>query len=508
MGEVDPAAAAASAIRAPPSAGDPPPEGRALDRSLVRGIAWTGASRWATQLLSWASTLIVARLLTPADYGLVGMATIYIGLLVYVNELGLGAAIVQRRDLTEDQIARLGGLGLLAGSAFVAVSLLAATAVARFFSEPALRGIIAVSSLVFLTSALQIVPRALLTRDLAFRRLAWVDGAEALITTVTALLLAVFGLGYWALVLGPLGGRIGSTAFLNVSRPHRVAWPRQLRTIAEAITLGWQIVVARVAWYFYSNADMTIVGRVLGKDALGAYGIGWTIASLPVERVSALVISVTPAVFSAVQHDRVALQRYLRLLTEGLSFITFPAAVGIALVAEEFVLLALGEHWRAAVLPLRLLALSAALRSVSPLLPPLLVATGHARRNMQRTILATLILPALFYAGSHWGTAGVATAWVVGHPVFVFPLFLSAALHITGMRFVQYARALAPAMWMTAVMAAAVLVVRWGTPSTWATGIRFTTQVLAGGAVYAGLLFAAYRERIGALWSLLRGMRG
>jgi PST family polysaccharide transporter len=504
MRDVDPAATAAPGIPAPPSAGAPPPDGRALDRSLVGGIAWAGASRWATQLLSWASTLIVARLLTPADYGLVGMASIYIGLLQLVNELGLGAAIVQRRDLTADQIARLGGLGLLAGSAFVAVSLLAATAVARFFGEPALRGIVAVSSLVFLTSALQIVPRALLTRDLAFRRLAWVDGAEALITTVTALLLAVFGLGYWALVLGPLGGRIGSTALLNTSRPHRLTWPRQLGTIAEAIRLGWQIVVARVAWYFYSNADVTIVGRVLGKDALGAYSLGWNIASLPVERVSALVTGVTPAVFSAVQHDRLALQRYLRVLTEGLAFITFPAAVGIALVAEEFVLLALGDHWRPAILPLRLLALSAAVRSVSSLLPQILVSIGHAKRNMQVTMLATLILPALFYAGTRWGTGGVAAAWVIGHPVFVLPLFLFPALQVTGMRLSDYLRALAPAVWMTAVMAVVVLAVRWVTPSSWSLGARLAALVLTGGAVYSALVLAAYRERVQSLRSLVR----
>src|SRR5207302_11184522 len=122
--------------------------------------------------------------------------------------------------------------------------------------------------------------------------------------------------------------------------------------------------------------------------ALGAYSIGWTLSSIPVDRVTALVASVTPPVFSAVQHDRVALQRYLRNLTEGLALITFPAAVGIALVADEFVTAVLGEQWHAAIAPLRLLALSAALRSISPLLPQIIVSTGHTRRNMQFTILA------------------------------------------------------------------------------------------------------------------------
>src|SRR5207247_5114558 len=211
---------------------------------------------------------------------------------------------------------------------------------------------------------------------------------------------------------------------------------------AEAVNFGWHVVAARIAWYFYSNADFAVVGRVLGSAALGAYTVGWTIASIPVDRVSALVGSVTPGVFSAVQYDRLALQRYLRNLTQGLAFVTFPAALGIALIADEFVLLALGERWRPAILPLRLLALSAALRSVSTLLPQIAVSTGHAKRNMQLTMLATLILPILFYVGTRWGTAGVAAAWVFGHPLFVLPLFLVYALRLTGMSLRAYVRAL------------------------------------------------------------------
>ncbi len=478
-----------------------------LDRSLVRGIAWTGAMRWATQLVGWASTLIVARLLAPTDYGLMGMALVYLGFMQMVNELGLGAAIVQRRDLTEHQIARLGGLALLAGGAFVGVSALAAIPVAAFFGETAVRWIITVSSLTFLTSALQIVPRALLARDLEFRRLAWADGIEALLMTATTLTLAAIGLRYWALVLGPLAGRTASTVAVNAWRPHRIAWPRPLASIGGAVAFGWQVVVARIAWYFYSNADFTVVGRVLGKAALGAYTLGWTISSIPVDRVTALVGSVTSAVFSAAQHDRGALQRYLRNLTEGIAFITFPASVGMALIADDFILVALGAQWQPAILPLRLLALSAALRSVSALLPQVAVSTGHAKRNMQLTILATLILPFLFYVGSRWGTAGVAAAWVVGHPLFVLPLFLLYALHLTGLSLAAYLRVLWPAAGATAVMAAAVLTLRWLTRDAWPVSVRLGSQVLLGAAVYSAVVFTTRRERLRALWGLFRDLR-
>lgn len=463
--------------------------------------------RWATQILSWASTLIVARLLAPTDYGLVAMALVYLGLAQLVNEFGLGTVIVMRRDLVEHQIARLGGLSVLLGAGFVGLSALLAGPVAQFFGEPTVRWLIMASSLTFITGAFQVVPRALLAKDLDFRRLAWADGTEALLSTIGTLALAVSGLKYWALVLGPIVGRATGTILVNTWRPHRVAWPRQFATIAREVAFGWHVVVARIAWYLYSNADFAIVGRLLGKGPLGGYTFGWQISSIPIERVTALVMSVTGPVFSTVQHDKAALQRYLRNLTEGLAFITFPAAVGLALVADVFVLALLGEHWQPAIVPLRLLALSAALRSVTPLLPQIIVSTGHAKRNMQFTIAAALIMPVLFYAGTRWGTAGVALAWVIGYPVCVLPLFLGQVLRVTGMTLSGYVRALSPAAGATLLMAAIVLGVRAVSPASWPAGLQLGTQGLAGVATYGLVLYGMHRARVLEFWTFVRAIR-
>jgi PST family polysaccharide transporter len=486
--------------------------------------------RWAVQVVTWASTLIVVRLLRPADYGIVGMATVYVGLIQLVNEFGFGAAIVNQRDLDTARIARVGGFALAGGATLAAASVLLAPQVAWLFGEPEVGGVIAALSAGFVLSAMQVLPRALLARDLDFRRLAGLDGLEALLGSLVTVVLAVNGFSYWALVIGPLTGRAIGTTIANVWRPHPLAWPREARTIAGAVRFGSHMVAARLAWYVYGNADFAVVGRFLGKAALGAYTVGWTMASVPVDRVGAIVASVTfpvfsavqdvPVdrvgaivasvtfpVFSAVQDDKPALRRYLRSLTEGLALVTFPAAIGLALVADELVATVAGDQWRSAIMPLRLLALSAALRSVTPLLPQVLVATGATKRNAQVTLFACTAMPLAFLLGSRWGTAGVAIAWVVGHPLLVTPPFLISALRISGMSFAEYLAALWPAAGTTVLMAAAVVLVRMATPDGWAAPVKLGAHAIVGVLAYTMVLYRLHGERVRAFRTLWRQIR-
>lgn len=486
-----------------------PAEGSAprLDRALARGIAWTGAVRWGSQVIIWLCTIVVARLLDPSDYGLVGMAAVYLGLVLLVNDFGLGAAIMQRRDLDEDRIARLGGLSVLIGVASFGVSALVALPLSWFFGEPAVRWIITVSSAGFLVSALQVLPRSLLARDLQFRRLALVDALEALFGVSITLALAVLGFRYWSLVAGPLVARVAGTALLAAWHPHRLAPPRRLRTLAAETAFGGHVVAGRIGWYLYSNADFAVVGRLLGRAALGAYTLAWTVASIPVDRIVGLIGPVALPVFSAVQNNLPELRRYLRSLTEGLALVTFPLAIGLALVADQMVPLVFGEQWRSAIWPMRALALSAVIRSVAPLLSLIAIGMGHTRRNMEITLWACLVLPLCFVVGARWGTTGVAVAWLIGHPFVVFPLFLRQALRLTGMPLGSYLQALWPATSLSLVMAGAVVIVRSAMPAAWSPVVQLGLATLAGAATYTLLLWTGYRDRLTKLLALLRGIK-
>ncbi len=483
-----------------------PSDRRQLDRALVKGVAWTGAFRWGTQVISWTVTIALARILRPADYGLYTIATMYVGFVQLVNELGLGAAIVRKRDLTEEQIAAIGGVSIALGGVLWILSLALAPLVAWFFHSSEARWLIIALSLVFVTTALKVLPKSLLARDLQFKRVAAIDAVEALTAAVITLGFAIAGYRYWSLVLGMLSGALASTVVALVWRRHRLAWPASWSVIAPAVNFGSHIMISRICWWTYSNADNAIVGNRLSKALLGAYSYGWTIASIPVDRISGLVAQVTPAIFSAVQNDPPALRRYLVRISEGLALLTFPLSVGLAVVADQFVVTVLGPNWWPAIGPLALLGCYAGIRSVTTPYPHVLQAVGESGRAMRYNLFGVAVLLPLFLLGSLWGVSGVAFAWVIGYPIVTVPM-LRAVLRVCQLSFVDYLDAVRPPLIATLVMAAVVLASRYLMPEGWPMALQLAVSVAAGALTYGGIMFTLYRRRLDALRTLANELR-
>jgi len=459
-----------------------------------------------SQLLTWVSTLIVARLLTPEDYGLVGMAAIYLGLITLLSEFGLGSAVVTLRELSEDQVAQINGLSLLFGVVSLLLSCAVAIPLGRFFHAPQLPAVVVAMSGAFVITAFKIVPFSLLQRELRFKVLALVEAARALVLAVSMIGFALLGLRYWTLVIGGLLSSTLSTAATLMLRRHRLAWPRA-QSLRDALTFSGHILTGRLTWYAYSNADFLVAGRILGKTALGLYEFGWTLANLPIEKITTLVTQVTPAFFSAVQKDHAALRRYLLRITEALAFVTFPASLGMALVAPDFVPLALGDKWLGAVAPLQLLALSAAFRSVTPLLAHVMNVIGESRLGMRYGVVCAVVLPAAFYfCGERWGTVGLAAVWVLVYPLLMLPAYHRVLKKIE-LATRTYFAAMWPALSVSLLMGVAVVAVRAVAGPYWSRGMRLGAEVGVGAVVYLGMCVMLHRERIRAFRSALQSLR-
>jgi teichuronic acid exporter len=481
------------------------PESTYLDHQLVYGIAWTATLRWSAQALSWLATLFAARLLRPADYGIVSMATVALGFVRMVEDFGLDSVLVQDRSITGAQQASLAGIILAIGAGFCVGLIAAAHPIALFFKEPQVGWALAALSLLLITDALQVVPRATLQRELEFRRFAALSLVQVVATQSVLIIAAFAGMGFWSLVLSSLAGGIALTLTLCRWRPYQVAWPRHITTLARPLTQGWRVIVQRFAYYTYTSADQTIVGRVLGKDALGSYSFALTFSNLPLQEVTAIVSRVVPGVFSQVQRERSELRRYFLLLTEFMACITTPMAIGLALTADLVVQVTLGPAWHAVVTPLRVLCVYAAFQGSQILMAHVLIWTGGFRPAMWCTLFAAVILPIGFALAVGRGLVAVAVVWAVLYPITDLPVII-LALRRVDVRVRSWLHALVPALTGCLVMTAAVLAVRMyvrpGPPL-----LALAVSATIGAAAYCASMWLGFRRRVLAMIEFSRAIR-
>lgn len=476
-----------------------------MDRSVLVGFAWSGAAKWSTQIISWAGTIIVARILTPSDYGLLSMATVFLSLIYALSEFGVGTAVVTLRDLSEDVLRQLNGFTIVLGLCGTIVTVFLAGPLGAFFRAPELPPVLITLGLTFSIISLQTVPAALLRRDFEFRKLAIVDVTRGVVLPVVTLIGALAGLRYWALALGNVASAVITATMTLYFRRIQVARPRtsQLRAV---LGFSRNVLIGRLAWIIYQDGDFAVAGRRLGQAAVGDYSLAWTIATSPIDKITNVLSGVTPTMFGAVQHDRPALTRYFLNLSEMLCLITVPASVGMALVSNDLVSVVLGSKWSGAAAPLALLALYAGARSLTDLYDHLFNATKETWFGMWISVARAFLLLTGFIIGSHWGAVGIAASWLIVHPLVSLVSFtrVRSVLDLSSSR---YLKALRLGLDGTVAMGATVLGFQMLLAPDWAPITRLLASILSGAVTYILVTWLLHSGRLKHIYAWVKRIR-
>ena len=245
-------------------------------------------------------------------------------------EGGLGSALVQSRDVDDSGLRSMFGLVILINIALFILLVTAAPAIAAFFGEDRLVLLIRVLGAQLLLLMFAAIPGAMLARALDFKRPALIGLASSVCGGLTTLALALAGYGVWALVLGTLVMHVCTVVALNVVSPF-LAWPDFSLHGARGLTaFGWRVTVGRVLWFLYSQADIVIAGRLLGKELLGIYSVSMHLASLPVQRVMSILNNVAFPAFASIQQDRAQVKAAVLKMVRLVSLIGFPVTWGLA----------------------------------------------------------------------------------------------------------------------------------------------------------------------------------
>ena len=455
------------------------------------------------------------------------MAGVFTGILALLTEFGIGSSIVMLSSLSEIQIAQINSLSILFGIAGFIASCALAIPLGIFFNTPSVPPVVVAIGLGFIINSFQTVPSALLQKERRFKALSVIEAIRSITQSFALVLFAWLGFRYWSLILGALLSYVLGVGLTLSIRRHRLAMPR-LSYLSHVAKFSGQVLVGRISWYAYSNADFVIAGHLLGQTALGSYSLAWTLANTPLEKVTTLIGSVTPAFYAAVKEDPLALRRYLLKPVEVIALVLFPTMIGLSLVAKDAIVTLLGAKWEAAIPALQLLSLYASVRSIMPLFPQVLMAVGEAGFVMWNGIISMIVLPAAFFFGSHWGIVGIAAAWVVAYPVNAVPLYWRVHQKI-GLAHAEFFRAILPAITGSVFMALVVvaskllldgyawpmvqhfiqacpwespylpkiaLMLQWLLDGHFGHLVRLIVQIVCGGVVYGLAVWIFHRDRI------------
>jgi O-antigen/teichoic acid export membrane protein len=396
--------------------GSPPEQG--LAQAAVGGVAWQGFSYLLGKLLVLASTVILARLLTPKDFGIVALALLFITYVEIASDLGVAQALIYLPRTQERTDAAL-MVAFLFSLFLVVVGVLSAPAVAAFFGQPEIAPMFRVLSLSLLVAGTGQVPDALLRKELRFRQRVRADVSRSVANGAVAIGLALAGFGPWSIVIGYLaaGAVWSAVLWLLVDyRPSRGFWRvwRLRWDVAKPlVSYGAPAAANGVLLSLVFDVDYLIVGRRLGADALGYYALGFRIPEMVIINVFYVLSAVAFPVLSRTSHDLPRLRRgYLRTVRIQTVY-GVGAGVGLALVAPYVVLVLFGSKWIPSIVPLEALALYAAFRSLGIGAIDVYKALGRPGLAVTLSFVRLAVLvPTLVWATT-WGINGVSWAQAV-----------------------------------------------------------------------------------------------
>jgi O-antigen/teichoic acid export membrane protein len=397
-----------------------------LRHSTTRGALASVAGQAGNLVLRTFSMVILARLLTPKDFGLVGMATAATGFLSLIKDAGLGVAAVQRAVITEKQASALFWLNLALGVALAAVCAALAPVFVVFYAAPSLFWITIALGSCFISNGAASQHRAVLQRNMRFGVMAIIDIAGLILSLALAIAMAVEGQGYWALVAMAVSQPALCAIGAWLATRWIPSWPQRAPGIRSMLMFGGKITLSNIIVYAAYNTDKVLLGRFWGAEALGIYGRAFTLSSVANENLFSAIGSVAFPALSRLQNDAARFRSYFLKGYSLFLSLVMPITVWCALFANDIILVVLGAKWHEAVAIFRCLAPTIMAFGLIHPFSWVMLATGRAGRSVGTALVITPVVMLGCILGLRWGPQGVAAGFSVAMTVVAVPLVLWA----------------------------------------------------------------------------------
>jgi len=390
-----------------------------LRERSIRGGAVTLVAQAARLGVRMASTMVLARLLSPEEFGLVGMVMAIAGFAFLFKDLGLSAAIIQGSRITHAQMTNLFWINVLAGVIICIVVAAGGPLMAAFYKEPRLVSVTLALSLCFLFSGLSVQHRALLQRGMRFVALNVVDVTGLACGVLTGIVAALLGAGYWSLVVMEIA--IPATTMLCawLVTPWRPGLPRRGTGVRSMLVFGRNLSLYRVANYFVRNMDKVLLGRYWGSAVLGLYGRAYALFLQPLNQIVTPLATVGLPGLSRLRDEPARYRRYYIQLVSLVAFFSMPLTVFLAVFSRDVITVFLGAQWYEASRIFRILAVAAFIQPAWQTIPLVMLSSGQSARLLRFGVVNSVVVIVGFALGLPWGAVGVAGGYAVASYVIL-----------------------------------------------------------------------------------------
>ena len=404
-----------------------------LSKRVVRGGMWVFALRFTNRGLGFIRTIILARLLAPEDFGLLGIAMLAIATLETFSQTGFQAALIQKKENADSYLDTAWTVSAIRGGLLFLILFFSAPLVATFFNSPQATLVIKVIAVSTLLSGFRNIGIIFFQKDLEFNKQFSYELSATLVDLTIAITLAFMLRNVWALVWGGVAANFVRLFMSYILHPYRPQIRFSKGEFKELFGFGKWVLGSSILIFLLSQGDDIFVGKMLGVTALGFYQMAYLISNLPATEVTHVISQVTFPAYSKLQNDVKRLREAYLDVLQLTAFISIPLAGGIFILAPDFTRIFLGEKWMPMVPAMQVLCVLGALRSVGAVSGPIFLALGRPDIEAKLSAAQLVLLAILIYPLTEkWGITGTAAANSIGSCSFIF-IILSIVIRLVKM---------------------------------------------------------------------------
>ena len=409
-----------------------------LNKSILNGVLWSSIQTIVQQAFSFIVKLVLARILLPEDFGLVGMAVVFTSFVKVFNDIGIGAALIQRKeeDLRNEHFHTSFWTGVVWSIfLYLMIAFLVSPLAASFYEEPILKKLIPVLSIGVLASPINLVHKAQLTKALDFKKIAIIANSCNIFSGILALILAFSGFGVWSLVFNSVASILIAIPFYFKSTGWRPKWIWEKSAFKEIFGFGMYTTGTSVFNNLISKIDYLLIGKFVSAAALGNYTFAFMLTDIVRDQLMGVMNKVMYPVYGQKQNDLKSLKSYYLKIVRYNSLIIYPIMTVILLVGGEFVIFFFGEKWSESILPMRILAVSVMFHMMVNSNTALIRGLGKPKLELQLQLFKALFLyvPIITAGVYYYGIVGVAIAIVINKAlsVIIAQYYLDKLVNVT-----------------------------------------------------------------------------